>query len=594
MDRFQALDMPVSLSQRQNFMLDSSAMLTTSHSYERRGKVRVQPSAHSRSRLLSPPARLNSLFDSAHARARVVQVFNDPVHGHIYLSGMACDIIGASLSWLKLGARARRGHCLLASRPLTRSPHSPLVLRYYHTDTPQFQRLRDLKQLGLTYLVFPGASHNRFEHSLGTCHLANGVFTHLYRLQKDDLGVDRMDGEVVALAGLCHDLGHGPFSHVFDTEFLPRRLEGHYNAHMWSHEQMSADMLKFLVDENHLNVDEDIIKRVSDLITSGHTAPAAAGGASSSATATVGRHPQFLRDIVANGRNSVDVDKFDYLERDCLNCGLKNSADFGRLIMYSKVIDDEICYKASEVLNLYELFHTRASLHQRVYTHRKAKAIEYMVVDCLLHADVAWGGEISNAIRSPKSFQRLDDTILKRIEWSEDPKLRDAKTILERLRRRELYRYVNEFAVPQSRLAKWPDHGVTPADVVSCQDAKGGVQLRPEDVIVHNLKIDWTSKNKNPVDSINFFQDYDSMEKFAIPREKVSSLIPETFIERKVRVFCKRSDQESADALERAFLNFQKRDFGDSLHVHSTPVKKSRKRSLEQRLADSVAAVPTQ
>ena len=118
--------------------------------------------------------------------------------------------------------------------------------------------------MGLTYLVFPGASHNRFEHSLGTCHLANGVFTHLYRLQKTDLGVDpKVDGEVVALAvrgggglhhvcalvckltppccsharpldqGLCHDLGHGPFSHVFDTEFLPRRLGSHHHADVW-------------------------------------------------------------------------------------------------------------------------------------------------------------------------------------------------------------------------------------------------------------------------------------------------------------------------------------------------------------------------
>ena len=58
-----------------------------------------------------------------------------------------------------------------------------------------------------------------------------------------------------------------------------------------------------------------------------------------------------------------------------------------------KVIDDKICFKASEVYNVYELFHTRASLHQKVYTHRKAKAVEYMVVDALAEADVVWSGE---------------------------------------------------------------------------------------------------------------------------------------------------------------------------------------------------------
>jgi HD superfamily phosphohydrolase len=351
---------------------------------------------------------------------------------------------------------------------------------------------------------------------------------------------------------------------------------------------MSADMLNYLVDVNHLSVDDTIVKRVCELITSGHPDPAATGGPSVCASAPgTNRHPQFLRDIVANGRNSVDVDKFDYIERDCLNCGLKNSADFGRLIMYSKVIDDEICFKASEVLNLYELFHTRASLHQRVYTHRKAKAIEYMVVDCLLHADAAWGGKISSAILSPQNFQRLDDTVLKRIEWSDDPKLKDAQAILQRLRRRELYRYVNEFAVPGERLAHWK--AVTPADVVSCQDPQGGVQLRPEDVIVHNLKIDWTSKNENPVNSIKFFRDYDSTDKFAIPKEKVSSLIPDTFLERKVRVFSKRADQEAIDTLDRAFLAFQQREYGSALRVDGTPAKASRKRSLTQRLSAAAA-----
>lgn len=416
------------------------------------------------------------------------------------------------------------------------------------------------------------------------------------------------------LQGLCHDLGHGPFSHVFDTEFLPRRLGSHHHADLWygiplpvvlttpsaplslthacrthrSHEQMSADMLNYLVDVNHLSVDQTVVKRVCELITSGHPDPTATGGPSACASNPgANRHPQFLRDIVANGRNSVDVDKFDYIERDCLNCGLKNSADFGRLIMYSKVIDDEICFKASEVLNLYELFHTRASLHQRVYTHRKAKAIEYMVVDCLLHADAAWGGKISNSILSPQDFQRLDDTVLKRIEWSDDPKLKDAQAVLQRLRRRELYRYVNEFAVPGERLANWK--AVTPADVVSCQDAQGGVQLRPEDVIVHNLKIDWTSKNENPVNSIKFFRDYDSTEKFAIPKEKVSSLIPDTFLERKVRVFSKRSDQEAIDALDRAFLRFQEREYGKTLRVDGTPAKASRKRSLTERLSAAAA-----
>ena len=123
-------------------------------------------------------------------------------------------------------------------------------------------------------------------------------------------------------------------------------------------------MFEWMVDENHIDIGEDVVKRVRGLITS------------EDSNAITGK--RFLWDIVANKRNSVDVDKFDYLMRDSHNAGVKGSADISRLVSFMKVIDDEICFKASEVHNVYELFHTRASLHQKVYTHRKAKAIEYM------------------------------------------------------------------------------------------------------------------------------------------------------------------------------------------------------------------------
>ncbi len=382
---------------------------------------------------------------------------------------------------------------------------------------------------------------------------------------------------------------------MFDTEFLPRRFGASYDPDAWSHEGMSADMLEYLVDANHIDTaahgGTDLVRRVQALITSGHRR--ASLGPESSGS---GSRRGYLKEIVANARNSVDVDKFDYIQRDCQNCGLKNSADFGRLQLYMKVIDDEICFKASEVLNLYELFHTRASLHQRVYTHRKAKAIEYMVVDALVAADAAWGGEISNAIWSPGGFARLDDSILKRIEWSDDTALASAQEVLRRLRRRELYKYVNEFTVPRARLPAWRD--VTPMDITSCQDASGVAGgLVPDDIIVQNLKIDWAMKSSNPVDSIHFYQDYDSLEKFSIPKEKVSSLIPDVFMERKVRVFSKSDDPAAVKAVEAAFLAYQRREYNadqNGLSVHRTPVKPSRKRIFGDALGDGgTAGTPT-
>jgi HD superfamily phosphohydrolase len=75
-------------------------------------------------------------------------------------------------------------------------------------DTPEFQRLRNLKQLGNSHYVFPSATHSRFEHSIGVAYLSNKLYKHL--------SSDKTYEKCVTLAGLCHDLGHGPFSHLFD------------------------------------------------------------------------------------------------------------------------------------------------------------------------------------------------------------------------------------------------------------------------------------------------------------------------------------------------------------------------------------------
>ena len=458
------------------------------------------------------------------------KVINDPVHGHMYFPGVIVDAI----------------------------------------DTPQVQRLRELKQLGTSYYVFPGASHNRFEHSLGTAHLATNMFDALRTRASSDIrgaltGADRV---AVQLAGLCHDLGHGPFSHVFDNEFLPRRVAGWHagDEPPWNHEAMGADMFRWMVDDNGMDLDKGVIDRVCDLITSSNVESATPG-------------TKFLWDIVANKRNSIDVDKFEYLLRDQHSTGVKGNVDVGRLMSFMKVIDDQICFKASEVYNVYDLFHTRANMHQKVYTHKKAKAIEYMIVDALVEADVAWDSEISKSIWDVNEFIRLDDTILKRIEWSKESKLQKGRDLVRKIRRRELYQYVNDFAVPEEDIIGFKP--VKEVDITSCQgdnNIPGG--LRPDDIIVQNVKIDYSMKSKNPVDSVKFFQDYGDTRSFHIDKSKVSLLLPNSFIERKVRVFSKSKDPMYVEAAAKAFGNYQRRMYKQELQL--TPMRKRARSSQEE------------
>lgn len=431
---------------------------------------------------------------------------------------------------------------------------NPLFLKF--VDTEEFQRLRDLKQLGMAHMVYPGAVHSRFEHSLGVYWLAGEAVNKLKAQQGLELGIEDFDIQTVKLAGLLHDVGHGPFSHLFEREFLPKVLKGT----KWSHEQMSVKMVDHIVDNHNIDVDTEIIKRVKKMIlaSSDYAQPKSA------------REKHFLYDIVANGRNGIDVDKFDYIVRDTRACGLGCSFQFQRLMETMRVLGDEICYRAKDYLTIHKLFATRADLYRTVYTHAKVKAIELMVADALLKANDYL--DIASHIQDPSEYWKLDDTILKTIETAPDQELREARDLILRIRRRDLYQFCNEYAVPKDRMESFKD--VTAQDII-CAQKSSVVTLREEDIAVSNARIDLTRGRNNPLDSIKFFKDYGSDEKFSISDDRVSHLLPTSYQDMIVRVYAKKPGQ--VEAISEAFENFQLKTYGIKTQVHTTPDKKKRR-----------------
>ncbi|BFG26859.1 deoxynucleoside triphosphate triphosphohydrolase SAMHD1 homolog [Prunus yedoensis var. nudiflora] len=429
----------------------------------------------------------------------------------------------------------------------------PLSLKFI--DTEEFQRLRDLKQLGVTHLVYPGGVHSRFEHSLGVYWLAGEAVQKLKNYQGSDLDIDRFDLQTVKIAGLLHDVGHGPFSHLFEREFLPQVRSGFH----WSHEDMSVKMVDHIVNQHHIDIDPEMIKRVKEMIL----------GSSEFAMPRSSREKRFLYEIVANGRNGIDVDKFDYIVRDCRACGLGCNFEFQRLMETMRVMDDEICYRAKDYLTVHKLFATRADLYRTVYTHPKVKAIELMVVDALVKANDYL--DIASHIEDPSQYWKLDDTIIRTIETAPNEELKEARDLILRIRRRNLYQFCNEYAVPKDKMENFKN--VTAQDIVCSQ--KNGVTLKEEDVAVCNVRIDLTRGRHSPLESINFFQDYDSEEKFTIREDHVSHLLPTSYQDMIVRVYSKKP--ELVEAISVAFENFQLKTYGVKAQVHATPEKKKRR-----------------
>ncbi|XP_034063369.1 deoxynucleoside triphosphate triphosphohydrolase SAMHD1-like isoform X1 [Gymnodraco acuticeps] len=463
------------------------------------------------------------------------KVFNDPIHGHMELHPVLVKII----------------------------------------DMPQFQRLRYIKQLGAGYFVYPGASHNRFEHSIGVGHLA-GELVKALKEKQPDLNINDRDILCVQIAGLCHDLGHGPFSHLFDQMFIPKatRPSGSLGEKMrtWKHEDASEEMFDHLVESNgylpgmmeayglKLSEDLDFIKEMIKL-------PEAK-------KKYKGRPEEksFLYEIVANKRNGIDVDKFDYFARDCHHLGIKNNFDHGRFIKFARVCDvDEqkgdgqkvkgqkhICTRDKEGNNLYDLFHTRYSLHRRAYQHNVVKIIEHMITEAFLKADQhiqikGSGGEmftLSTAIADMEAYTKLTDCVFYKILNSTEDTLQKAREILKNIVDRKHYRFLGEIKhkgtptkdeIPQLKeelaaALPFPRQGV---------QADG---LTKEDFVVLSATMDYGSGAEDPINSVDFYSKKNPNQTFKITRKEVSKLLPVQFSETLFRVYGKKMDSKSLDA----------------------------------------------
>ncbi|KAF9474925.1 HD-domain/PDEase-like protein [Pholiota conissans] len=438
-------------------------------------------------------------------------------------------------------------------------PISPTLARFI--DTKQFQRLRNIKQLGTTQYVWPGGSHTRFEHSLGVAHLARTMATHLQKSQRE-LGITDRDVDCVEIAGLCHDLGHGPWSHVWDGIFIPIALAG--TGKTWKHEDGSEMMFDYLVRDNNIPISLKDQEFVKALIAGDHS--------------RVPDEKPFLFDIVANKRNGLDVDKFDYIHRDSHMIGEPIHLSLARFVTSARVINNEICYAIKDANNIYEMGQTRFKLHKIFYNHKTATAIEYMIIDALIAAEPVL--KIAEDVFKPERFLHLTDHIMSRIEASQEPELAESRAIFDRIHSRDLYKCVDYKVIdwplrglfrkhvkPEHIIAAIQGSAEYPISAIEGYDAllasPEAKKLEKADVIVAFSTMHYGMKEKNVLDFVKFYSKSKPNESMKAERGVYSNLMPTYFGEDLLRVYTKKPEYAAlVQAGYRAILAKLERDSG--------------------------------
>lgn len=223
----------------------------------------------------------------------------------------------------------------------------PSELVFKLIDHPYFQRLRRIRQLGLTNLVYPGALHTRFHHAIGAMHLMHDAIE-VIRGKGHEITDDEAEGALVAI--LLHDIGHGPFSHALETSIV----------HNVTHEDLSAMIMDRLNEEfsGKLNLAIRIFRNQYK--------------------------KKFLHQLVSS---QLDMDRLDYLLRDSFFTGVSEGiVSSDRIVKMLNVVNGDLAVEDKGIYSIEKFIVARRLMYWQVYLHKTVLSAEHLLINILRRA----------------------------------------------------------------------------------------------------------------------------------------------------------------------------------------------------------------
>ena len=274
-------------------------------------------------------------------------------------------------------------------------------------DSPIFQRLRRIRQLSGAHLTYPAAQHTRFEHSLGVMHIASQAGQALS--EKDIL--KSQDIEDLRLAGLLHDIGHGPFSHLFEEIIQEKKI---------SHEDFGREIiLKSEIGDNLSKNGFD--KKLITKIAFGNS------------------KFQYLNEIVSG---ALSADMMDYLLRDGYFTGAEHAKiDHKRITQSLDVHKKKLSLERSALYSFESMMHSRYQMFKAVYFHKTVRAAEVMLLEALRLSDDEFGFTTFNL---DEYVNLTDEYVLSSLISTQSSKLKRAKQFAQDYQNRKLLKCVFE------------------------------------------------------------------------------------------------------------------------------------------------------